>query len=580
MKALRILALIAVGASCHLDKLLNGGGGRARPPSNGTAVALVFSSLPRAPRAGPLGQVQVSVVDSVGQPVAGVESTTVTVALGANPGGGTLRGKTATRPARGVATFPDLALNRAESGYTLTAAADGLPTVTSDTFTVLPGPASRLTFTVEPRDVSQGDIVTPPVVVTAYDSLDNPAADFTGAVRLALRQNGTIVNGVLSGAGPINAVAGVATFADLRISNVGQAYTLIAAFGSAPPVAESAPFNVKPPGPPPPPTGDLAITTATTTMGANAPSGYTVSVDGHSAGSIGATQSITINGITAGDHMVGLADVPSMCTVTGANPVTVNVPADGTGRGAFVVTCGAPPPPPPPGSGRFLRFTDQPAITQAGHSIRAVRVTVYDEAGNQDRSYAGDATLSLGFNPSGGTLTGGGTFTVTGTGVGQWLSLTIDKPGFGYTLHATAPGVREVFSDPFDITADPPPQPNGADGLGFFQQPTTTLAGEVITPAVRVAALNGSAGGTVVPGFNGPIWISLFTDPNGATLVGTRRVVPVNGFATFSDLRIDKPGTYQLRVSAWPLNSKESVQFVITSGSPTSPVLRARRVPQ
>jgi len=146
--------------------------------------------------------------------------------------------------------------------------------------------------------------------------------------------------------------------------------------------------------------------------------------------------------------------------------------------------------------------------------------------------------------------------------------------------HATAPGVREVFSDPFDITADPPPQPNGADGLGFFQQPTTTQAGEVITPAVRVAALNGSAGGTVVPGFNGPIWISLFTDPNGATLVGTRRVVPVNGFATFSDLRIDKPGTYQLRVSAWPLNSKESVQFVITSGSPTSPVLRARRVPQ
>src|SRR5437763_15131595 len=98
MKALRILALIAVGASCHLDKLLNGGGGRARPPSHGTAVALVFSSLPRAPRAGPLGQVQVSVVDSVGQPVAGVESTTVTVALGAHPGGGTLRGKSAPRP--------------------------------------------------------------------------------------------------------------------------------------------------------------------------------------------------------------------------------------------------------------------------------------------------------------------------------------------------------------------------------------------------------------------------------------------------------------------------------------------------
>ena len=40
MKALRILALIALGVSCHLDKLVNGAGSPASPPSHGTPVGL------------------------------------------------------------------------------------------------------------------------------------------------------------------------------------------------------------------------------------------------------------------------------------------------------------------------------------------------------------------------------------------------------------------------------------------------------------------------------------------------------------------------------------------------------------
>ena len=410
MKALRIVTLIALGVSCHLDKLLNGGGSAASPVSNGTPVALMFSRQPSSPRAGPIGPVQVSVVDSAGQPVAGVESTTVAIALGSNPAGGTLRGTTTAHPSRGVATFSDLSLDRAVSGYTLTAVAAGLPTVTSDTFTVVPGPAAQLTFTAEPSDVSQGGVVSPPVVVTAFDSLGNKATTFTGVVSLALRQNGNTVNGALSG-NSTAAVAGVATFRNLQINNAGAGgYTLAAAFGTAAPVAESAPFNVKPPGPPPPQPGDLAITTATS--GVDLPSGYTLTVDGNAAGSIGTSVSLTITGVAAGDHVVGLGGVPATCTVTSANPLTVNVPAAGTGRGDFVVTCGAPPSPPPPAPGPYLLFTDEPVITQAGQPMPAVRVTVYDASGNQDRTYTGDVTLSIGFNPSGGSLTGGGTITM------------------------------------------------------------------------------------------------------------------------------------------------------------------------
>jgi hypothetical protein len=560
MRSLRILALIAVGVSCHLDKLLNGGGGVHRL-STSPPVALVFSTLPHAPRAGPLGFVQISVVDSAGVPVVGAESTTVTVALGANPLGGTLKGTTSQHPTRGVATFSDLRLDRAASGYTLTATTGGLPTVTSDTFTVMPGPATQLTFTAEPNNVGQGGVVTPPVVVTAFDSLDNQATDFTGAVTLTLRQNGATVNGALSGA-TANAVAGVATFANLRISNAGQRYTLTAALGAAAPLAESTPFDVSPPGPPPPQPGSLAITTVTT--GSNLPSGYTVTVDGNPAGTIGTSGSLTINPVTPGDRLVGLSAVPAICSVAGANPLTVSVPSGGSGHADFAISCGAPPSPPPPGSGPFLRFTDQPGIAQAGQPNRAVRVTIYDASGNKDVSFLGNVTLSIGFNPGGGSLTGGGTI-VMQPGLGgtvQWDGPSIDAPGAGYTLHATCPGLRDAYSDPFDITAGPPPSPNGADGLGFFTQPTTTRAGEVINP-LRVGALGPP--GVVVPAYTGPIWISILSNASGATLTGTRHLYAVNGLVTFSDLRIDKPGTgYILRATAWPLNYVESVPFDVT----------------
>jgi hypothetical protein len=194
--------------------------------------------------------------------------------------------------------------------------------------------------------------------------------------------------------------------------------------------------------------------------------------------------------------------------------------------------------------------------------MQPVRVTVYDAAGTQDRTYTGPVTLSIGFNPSGGTLTGGGTITMDlGLGgVVQWERISIDKPGFGYTLHATSPGLREAFSDPLDITAGPPPPPNGANGLGFFSQPTTTRAGDIIAPGLRVGALG--PGGVVASAYNGPVWISLGKNPTGATLTGTRRLIAVNGFVTFSDLRIDKPGTgFILRATAWPLNYTLSAPF-------------------
>src|SRR5207249_6458765 len=48
---------------------------------------------------------------------------------------------------------------------------------------------------------------------------------------------------------------------------------------------------------------------------------------------------VSAPGIVAGDYTIQLSGVPSNCTVSGANPRTVTVPAGGTGSTTFSVSC-------------------------------------------------------------------------------------------------------------------------------------------------------------------------------------------------------------------------------------------------
>src|SRR5881397_846489 len=74
--------------------------------------------------------VQVTAEDAAGRIGTGFTGN-VTVAIGANPGSGTLSGTTTVAAVSGVATFSTLSVNKAGTGYTLTAGATGLTTATS-----------------------------------------------------------------------------------------------------------------------------------------------------------------------------------------------------------------------------------------------------------------------------------------------------------------------------------------------------------------------------------------------------------------------------------------------------------------
>jgi len=79
--------------------------------------------------------ITVAIQDQFGNTVT-TNSSTVTLAIGSNPGGGTLSGAASVAAVSGVATFSTLSINMAGIGYTLAASAPGLTGVTSNGFNI------------------------------------------------------------------------------------------------------------------------------------------------------------------------------------------------------------------------------------------------------------------------------------------------------------------------------------------------------------------------------------------------------------------------------------------------------------
>jgi YD repeat-containing protein len=103
----------------------------------GNPTTLAFSIQPgNATASGAItGPPTVAVKDSQGNIVAS-STAQITVAIGNNPGGGSLTGTAIKNATAGVATFPDLNINQPGTGYTLTATAPGLTAATSNAFNV------------------------------------------------------------------------------------------------------------------------------------------------------------------------------------------------------------------------------------------------------------------------------------------------------------------------------------------------------------------------------------------------------------------------------------------------------------
>ncbi len=219
-----------------------GGTADAAVTTFGAANKLAFTVQPINTFAGQTIQppIQVTVQDSFGNTITN-SSAAVTIAIQNNPNGGTLAGTLTRNAVNGVATFNDLWINRAASGYTLRATSGSLNNATSDGFDIAAGAAAQFAFVIQPSNANQNQIIVPAVRVAIQDLLGNVVTTANGAVTIALGNNpsGATISGTLTH----NAVGGIATFDDLRVNNFGSGYTLTASSGALPQAA-SQPFNI------------------------------------------------------------------------------------------------------------------------------------------------------------------------------------------------------------------------------------------------------------------------------------------------------------------------------------------------
>ncbi|MGH6690797.1 MAG: beta strand repeat-containing protein, partial [Gammaproteobacteria bacterium] len=474
----------------------------------------------------------------------------------ANPGGGTLSGTTTVTAVAGVATFPDLSINKAGTGYNLVPSAIGLSGATSVSFNIAAAPASELAFATQPGNTPAGAPVAPAVRVTARDAQGNTATDFTSAVTIAIGNNPGA--GILSGGTTVTAVAGVATFSTLSIDKVGTGYTLLAASAglvSAPSTA----FAITP-GPVSAARSTL-VATPTTLTASSGSSTATITVTARDAfGNAIADAPVTFAATGTGNTLSptatttsasGTATAAFSATVAGSKTISATVSGVAITQTATVTVA--------PAGATQLAFTAQPSSSVAGATLApAVQVSVRDPFNNPVPSFSGNVTLSIATNPGGGTLAGIATVVAAG-GVATFSTLSIDKSGTGYTLQATSGALTATTSTAFTIT------PGAATQLSFTAQPTNTTAGSSVTPAVQVTARD--AQGNTVTGFTGNVTVSIEANPGGGTLAGTKQVAAVAGVATFSTLSIDKVGTgYTLLAASAGLVTASSAAFAITPG--------------
>jgi len=524
----------------------------------GAAARLVFRTAPANGTAGaPLGSVAVEIQDMLGNLITS-STAQVTVNLG-GVSGGTLGGTTTVAAAGGVATFSTLVIQRAASGYTLTASATDLQPVTSGAFDIAPAAAARLAFTTQPGNTSAGTTISPAVRVAIQDAFGNSVSSAAGTISLALSANPS--GGTLAGTTSAAAVNGVATFGDLSIARAGTGYTITASSGALTSATSSAfditagagtrlVFRVAP-----------SSTTAGATLGnvsvelqdangnrVNSSSNVTVELQGGQGATLAGTTTVAAS---AGVAM--FSDLSINRAGTGYRLVAHADQAASATSSAFNISHGP---------AAALTFTGQPSNSSAGRTISpAVRVTLQDAFGNVATSATDSVTVALGNNPRNGTLSGTRTVSAI-SGVATFSDLSINRKGEGYTLVASSGALTGATSAAFDIT------PGRGPKLVLSTVPSQVTAGEAL-PSIDVE-LQDELGNTFSDSTTS-VALSLGDNTAGGQLFGRTTVLVANGVARFDGLILRKAGNgYTLVASAQGFESATSTELAVRPAAAAS----------
>ncbi len=407
------------------------------------------------------------------------------------------------------------------------------------------GTATQLAFVTQPTTTTVGSTITPAVVVAARDAQGTLVPTFTGNITIALGSNPG--NAILSGTTTVVAVGGLATFPDLSLDSVGTGYTLLAssvsltgttsaAFNVVSGVATQLAFIVHPSTT----TAGSPITPAVVVLAQDAVGNTVLTFTGN--------VTITINTGPPGAALTGTTTVAAVAGVaTFTNLVldslgtyTLQAAAAGTSSATslpFNVVAGA---------ATNLGVIVTPPVVQAGDSLSIV-VTARDLSGAIDPSYRGTIRFTATDNQA--TLPPDYTFTAGDAGVHAFPnSATLQTPGAHLVVATDLANAQITGSQLVTVSA------GVADHLAFIQQPSTVTQGLTMTPAVVVVVQDSF--NNVVSTSTDLITLAIQNNPGQANLGGTTSQNATAGFAVFSNLTLDSPGsgyTLGASVSGLPL---------------------------
>ena len=493
----------------------------------------------------------VRVVDNAGNPVTGAHVTWAVAS-----GGGTLTSMQNATDATGQATAT--ATTGSTTGpMVITATLDNGQNVQFGE-TVSAGLPSALRFTTNPSNASGGGTITPAVQVTALDASGNVSTLVSVAVTVALAGGNPAAT--LSGTKTVSSVNGVATFSNLSVDKLATGYTLVATAGAL--TISSAPFAVG--------------TSTATRIVLVGPSTYTIPAGTLPTG----TKGILVTDVT-GAAVAGVPVAVGIPNFSGATfDTTLTTDANGfitftelaegapgidkAGSGTFTFTNVALQGSPvsiavtvTPGVAAALQVANSPAPS-AGSAFTLV-VDAVDAFGNVSTSTSGTVTVAVNTGPSGGTLTGTLTQSLS-AGAATFANLSLNKAG-GYLLHLTS-GSLSGSSGVISVSAGAATQLGIVAPLPFFTASSTAV------PSVSIGVFDAQGNSVSTSGV--AITMGITGGTVGAVLSGTTATTNSSGVATFSALSINLGGSgYELVASASGLTSVTSSSFNVTAAGPT-----------
>ncbi len=226
----------------------------------------------------------------------------------------------------------------------------------------------------------------------------------------------------------------------------------------------------------------------------------------------GGTSGATLGGTTTVNAVGGVATFTGLQINKSGTDYTLVASSSGltsATTNSFNITAGA---------ASRLEFTNQPSSSSTGLPIGTLTVSAEDQFGNVITGFTGLVTLAIASNPGAATI-GGTTSANAVAGVATFGSVTLNRPGSGYTLTASATGLASATSTTFDVAVGAAANIAVVAGAGQSGNVGAALPQPIIVQVQDLGG-NGVAGTTV----------------NFAVVTGGGSVLPASGVSNSTGL--------------------------------------------